>query len=131
MQFKFGLLYLIVIRKNNHGSSTTYCVHCVSEFDIQCGAIAGAIVGIIIFIVVIVVIIVICKKHTTRTTSIHTTSHTGGTTVITQQQQQQAQPPMMYGQYSQPGGPMYNQPPAYPPPQPNYPPPQGNYPPRF
>lgn len=37
--------------------------------------------------------------------------------------------PMMYGQYPQPGGPMYNQPPAYPPPQPNYPPPQGSYPP--
>ncbi|VDI66616.1 Hypothetical predicted protein [Mytilus galloprovincialis] len=71
----------------------------------------------------------------TRVTTIRT-PHTGGTTVITQQQQQQgnlnnrgAPPQMMYGQYPQPGGVMYNQPPAYPPPQPNYPPPQQNYPP--
>ncbi|XP_052085336.1 TM2 domain-containing protein DDB_G0277895-like isoform X7 [Mytilus californianus] len=96
------------------------------------GSIAGAVVGTIIFIVIIVGIIAVCKNHNrTRVTTIHNTPHTGGTTVITQQQQQQAPPPMMYGQYPQPGGVMYNQPAAYPPPQANYPPPQGNYPPKY
>ncbi|VDI66618.1 Hypothetical predicted protein [Mytilus galloprovincialis] len=100
------------------------------ETEVNGGAIAGAIIGVLFGIVFISTVISICKKKCgTRVSTIHTTPHHGGPTIITQQQQQHGPPPMMYGQYPQPGGPMYNQPPAYPPPQPNYPPPQGNYPP--
>ncbi|XP_063440683.1 uncharacterized protein LOC134721528 [Mytilus trossulus] len=94
------------------------------------GSIAGAVVGTIIFIVIIVVIIAVCKNHNrTRVTTIHTPHSVGTAVIAQQQQQQQAQPAMMYGQYPQPGGSMYNHPPAYQPPQGNYPPPQENFPP--
>ncbi|XP_076102878.1 uncharacterized protein LOC143072011 isoform X1 [Mytilus galloprovincialis] len=117
--------YCYYVRSSYYGYYYYECDSTVSG-----GSIAGAVIGTIIFIVIIAVIIAVCKnQNRTRVTTIRT-PHTGGTTVITQQQQQQqAPPPMMYGQYPQPGGVMYNQPPAYPPPQPNYPPPQGNYPP--
>ncbi|XP_063440671.1 uncharacterized protein LOC134721520 [Mytilus trossulus] len=112
-----------------YSSSYPYYYY-VCDYTVSGGSIAGAVIGTIIFIVVLVVIITICKNHNrTRVTTIRSTPHSVGTTVITQQQQHQGPAPMMYGQYPQPGGPMYNQPPAYPPPQPNYPPPQGNYPP--
>ncbi|VDI66615.1 Hypothetical predicted protein [Mytilus galloprovincialis] len=112
--------------------SYTYGYYYECDSTISGGSIAGAVVGTIIFIVIIVVIIAVCKhQNRTRVTTIHTTPHIGGTNVITQQQQQQAQPPMMYGQYPQPGGSMYNHPPANQPPQGNYPTPQENCPPKY
>ncbi|XP_071181707.1 uncharacterized protein [Mytilus edulis] len=113
--------------------SYTYGYYYECDSTASGGSIAGAVVGTIIFIVIIVVIIAVCKnQNRTRVTTIHTTPHIGGTNFITQQQQQQqAQPPMMYGQYPQPGGSMYNHPPAYQPPQGNYPPPQENFPPKY
>ncbi|XP_076102889.1 uncharacterized protein LOC143072011 isoform X2 [Mytilus galloprovincialis] len=112
--------------------SYTYGYYYECDSTISGGSIAGAVVGTIIFIVIIVVIIAVCKnQNRTRVTTIHTTPHIGGTNVITQQQQQQAQPPMMYGQYPQPGGSMYNHPPAYQPPQGNYSTPQENCPPKY
>ncbi|XP_071181629.1 uncharacterized protein [Mytilus edulis] len=121
-------------------ANSEYCYYVYSyyyryyyyECETSGGTIAGAVIGAIIFVIFIAVFIAVCKnKNRTRVTTIHTAPHHGGPTIITQQQQQHGHQPMMYGQYPQPGGVMYNQPPAYPPPQANYPPPQGNYPPKY